>query len=111
MPHEIAALRQAQSRGDRRGSRRDSRRRGWPPSAATRSSCSRRERAGGQMRLTAQSPRRKEMIGIIDWRMANASALGVSSASTLGRAERRAGRESPDVVIVATGGLPHTEFC
>ena len=32
---------------------------------------------GGQVRLTAQSPRRREMIGIIDWRMAQCAARGV----------------------------------
>ena len=33
---------------------------------------------GGQIRLTAQSPRRKEMIGIIDWRMAQCAARDVT---------------------------------
>jgi NADPH-dependent 2,4-dienoyl-CoA reductase/sulfur reductase-like enzyme len=31
---------------------------------------------GGQVRLTAQSPRRREMIGIIDWRMAHGAMCG-----------------------------------
>ncbi len=30
--------------------------------------------AGGQIRLTAQSPRRHEMISIIDWRMSSVSS-------------------------------------
>ncbi|WP_324733561.1 NADH:flavin oxidoreductase [Pseudomonas paeninsulae] len=66
--------------------------------------------AGGQVRLTARSPRRREMLGIIDWRMAQCTALGVTfhfntwaDAETI-RAERA------DVVIVATGGFPHTEI-
>src|SRR5690606_26753543 len=33
---------------------------------------------GGQIRLTARSPRRKEMIGIIDWRMGQCEKLGVT---------------------------------
>ena len=33
--------------------------------------------AGGQVRLLAQTKRRAEMIGIIDWRMAQCAALGV----------------------------------
>ena len=33
---------------------------------------------GGQIRLTAQNPRRRDMIGIIDWRMAQCAARGVS---------------------------------
>lgn len=65
--------------------------------------------AGGQIRLTAQSPRRKEMIGIIDWRMAQCEKLGVTFRfNTIAEADAvRA--EDPDVVIVATGGLPHTQ--
>ena len=34
-------------------------------------------RAGGQVLLTAQTKRRAEMIGIIDWRMAQCTAQGV----------------------------------
>ena len=33
---------------------------------------------GGQIRLTAASPRRREMISIVDWRMAQCEASGVS---------------------------------
>ncbi|MBW4024694.1 MAG: NADH:flavin oxidoreductase [Proteobacteria bacterium] len=65
--------------------------------------------AGGQIRLTAQSPRRREMIGIIDWRMARCEALGVTVRfNTVADAEEVL-LERPDVVIVATGGMPHTE--
>jgi 2,4-dienoyl-CoA reductase-like NADH-dependent reductase (Old Yellow Enzyme family)/thioredoxin reductase len=65
--------------------------------------------AGGQIRLTAQSPRRREMIGIIDWRMAQCEALGVTFRfNTLAEAADVLAT-NPDVVIVATGGLPHTE--
>ena len=64
---------------------------------------------GGQVRLTAQSPRRREMIGIINWRVAQCSKLGVEfKFDTLAEAADVIA-EQPDVVIVATGGLPHTE--
>jgi 2,4-dienoyl-CoA reductase-like NADH-dependent reductase (Old Yellow Enzyme family)/thioredoxin reductase len=64
---------------------------------------------GGQVRLTAQSRRRREMIGIIDWRVAQCEKRNVrfrfdsyaDSADVLA--------EYPDVVIIATGGLPHTD--
>jgi hypothetical protein len=46
------------------------------------------------------------MIGIIDWRLAQCEALGVSSASTPGPNKLICWPISPDVVIVATGGLP-----
>ncbi|WP_212631920.1 NADH:flavin oxidoreductase [Pseudomonas sp. KB-10] len=64
---------------------------------------------GGQIRLTAQSPRRREMLSIMDWRMSQCDALGVRfHFNTWAEAETIRG-ERPDVVIVATGGYPHTE--
>lgn len=64
---------------------------------------------GGQVRLTAQSPRRREMLGIIDWRMAQCSARGVAFRfDTFAEADDVLA-ENPDVVILATGGLPHTD--
>ncbi|MHA6326389.1 oxidoreductase [Roseivivax sp. CAU 1753] len=66
---------------------------------------------GGQVRLTAQSPRRREMISIIDWRMAQCAARDVEFCfNTYAEAEDVTAL-APDVVIVATGGLPHTEVC
>jgi 2,4-dienoyl-CoA reductase-like NADH-dependent reductase (Old Yellow Enzyme family)/thioredoxin reductase len=65
--------------------------------------------AGGQVRLTAQSKRRREMIGIVDWRVAQCTAKGVTiHYSTWADADAVLG-EKPDVVIIATGGVPHTE--
>ncbi|WP_417524951.1 FAD-dependent oxidoreductase [Marinovum sp.] len=65
---------------------------------------------GGQIRLTAQSPRRREMIGIIDWRMAQCAARDVrfhfNSFADAGDVIAL----SPDLVIVATGGLPNLEL-
>ena len=64
---------------------------------------------GGQIRLTSLSPRRKEMIGIIDWRMAQCQRLGVVFRFNRWAEADAVRAEEPDVVIVATGGLPHTE--
>jgi N-methyl-L-proline demethylase len=66
-------------------------------------------RPGGQIRLTAQSPRRKEMLGIIDWRMAQCNARGVVFRFETFAESDEVRAEKPDVVIIATGGLPHTE--
>ncbi|SUZ32852.1 putative N-methylproline demethylase [Roseibaca ekhonensis] len=64
---------------------------------------------GGQIRLTAQSPRRREMMSIIDWRMSQCAARDVEfHFNTLAEASDIQ-RLSPDVVIVATGGLPDTD--
>ena len=65
---------------------------------------------GGQVRLTAQSPRRCEMISIIDWRMAQCAAREVVfHFNTWAEAEDVTALD-PDVVIVATGGIPNTEL-
>lgn len=65
--------------------------------------------AGGQVRLTAQSARRKEMISIIEWRVSQCEKRGVTFHFNTWADAERIERENPDVVIVATGGLPHTE--
>lgn len=65
--------------------------------------------AGGQIRLTAQSERRREMISIIDWRLAQCEKLGVALRFNSWAEPDTVAAENPDVVIVATGGLPHTE--
>ncbi|NWL23388.1 NADH:flavin oxidoreductase [Pseudomonas umsongensis] len=67
------------------------------------------DKPGGQIRLTAQSERRKEMISIIDWRMAQCERLGVTFHFNTWADTAIVLDENADVVIVATGGLPHTE--
>ncbi len=64
---------------------------------------------GGQIRLTALSPRRKEMLSIIDWRMARCEERGVTFRFNTLADEATVLAERPDVVIIATGGLPHTD--
>ncbi|MBF6040131.1 MULTISPECIES: NADH:flavin oxidoreductase [Pseudomonas] len=66
--------------------------------------------AGGQVRLTAQSERRREMISIVEWRMAQCLARGVSFRFNTWAEASTVHDENPDVVIIATGGLPHTEI-
>ena len=65
--------------------------------------------AGGQVRLTAQSERRREMVSIIDWRMSQCEKLGVQFHFNTWADVETVEAETPDVVIIATGGLPHTE--
>lgn len=66
------------------------------------------DQPGGQIRLTAQSKRRAEMIGIIDWRMAQCTARGVEFRFNTWADAGDVLAEKPDVVIIATGGLPAT---
>ncbi len=68
------------------------------------------DRPGGQIRLTAQSHRKKEMMGIIDWRMAECSATGVKFRFNTYADSNLVLAESPDIVIVATGGMPNTDI-
>ncbi|SDA95420.1 NADH:flavin oxidoreductase [Sinorhizobium sp. NFACC03] len=64
---------------------------------------------GGQIRLTAQSERRREMISIIDWRMSQCEKLGVTFRFNTWAEADTVLADAPDVVIIATGGLPHTQ--
>lgn len=67
------------------------------------------DQPGGQLRLTALTPRKSEMISIIDWRMAQCAAHDVDFRfNTFAEAEDILALK-PDVVVVATGGLPRTD--
>jgi len=63
-------------------------------------------KAGGQIQLAVQNPRRKELIGIVDWRLAELERLGVEIRYDVWAEESDVEALSPDVVIIATGGLP-----
>ena len=65
---------------------------------------------GGQIRLTALNPRRREMISIIDWRMAQCAARDVAFHFNTFAEVEDVTTLNPDVVIVATGGLPNREL-
>ena len=62
--------------------------------------------AGGQVRLAIRVKRRAEIIGIIDWRVAQCERLGIDMRfNTLAGAPDVEALD-PDIVIIATGGLP-----
>ena len=65
---------------------------------------------GGQIRLTAQTPRRREMISIIDWRMSQCAARDVTFHFNTWAEAADIKSLNPDVVIVATGGTPNIEL-
>ena len=68
------------------------------------------DQPGGQIRLTAQSPRRREMISIVDWRMQQCEKRGVSfQFNTYAEISDVVALE-PQVVVVATGGIPNMEL-
>jgi 2,4-dienoyl-CoA reductase-like NADH-dependent reductase (Old Yellow Enzyme family)/thioredoxin reductase len=67
------------------------------------------DQPGGQVRLTAQTKRRAEMIGIIDWRMAQCAARGVEFRFNTYADASDVLACAPDVVVVATGGMPEKD--
>ena len=66
--------------------------------------------AGGQIRLAASSQRRRDLIGIVDWRLAECKHHDVDIRFNTYAEADDVLAEEPDLVIVATGGVPNTEF-
>jgi N-methyl-L-proline demethylase len=67
------------------------------------------ERAGGQVLLAARTSRRRELIGIVDWRLAELARLGAEIRfNTFAEAGDVLALE-PEIVFIATGGTPDTE--
>lgn len=65
---------------------------------------------GGQIRLSLALDRRLELAGVVDWRVGECERLGVEIRyDTLAEAEDVRAFE-PDIVVIATGGLPDTSF-
>jgi 2,4-dienoyl-CoA reductase-like NADH-dependent reductase (Old Yellow Enzyme family) len=66
------------------------------------------DKPGGQILLACRLARRKELIGIIDWRMQRLEAAGVQPRFATFADAPDVLAEVPDVVILATGGVPNT---
>jgi N-methyl-L-proline demethylase len=62
---------------------------------------------GGQIRLAARNPRRKDLLGIVEWRDAELERLGVDIRLDTFADADLVMELGADVVIIATGGLPH----
>jgi thioredoxin reductase len=72
---------------------------------------------GGQILIATFASERRDLIGIVDWRANELERLGVDiRTNTYGESDTILAQR-PDVVIVATGGIPDmewlegTEFC
>lgn len=65
-------------------------------------------RAGGQAALAARQPRRRELQGIVDWRLDELARHGVAIAYDTYADRDLVLAQAPDVVIVATGGVPQS---
>ncbi|MGE5202307.1 MAG: N-methylproline demethylase, partial [Acidobacteriota bacterium] len=60
--------------------------------------------------IAAGLRRRREILGIVDWRLSECRRCGVEFRYNLYADAADVLREKPDVVVVATGGLPNTSF-
>jgi len=65
---------------------------------------------GGQIRLTARTPRRKEMMGVIDWRMMQCEDMSVVFHFNTLVEPSDVLKLSPDLVIIATGGVAQNQL-
>jgi N-methyl-L-proline demethylase len=65
---------------------------------------------GGQLRLAARRAARRDLIGIIDWRLAECERLGVTIRTNFWADTQDVLDLHPDLVIVATGGRPDLSF-
>ena len=65
---------------------------------------------GGQVRLCAKSTRRKDMMGIIDWRMQQCIKKNVKFNFNIIAEAQDVINENPDTIIIATGGMPNLEL-
>ncbi len=66
--------------------------------------------AGGQVLLAASSPRRRDLVGIVDWRVAEAKHFGVEFRYGVYAEATDVLAAEPDLVVVATGGRPNRSF-
>ncbi len=64
--------------------------------------------AGGQAQIMVQLPRRREMRGIVDWRLAELERLSVDIRYNTYAEAADVTALAPDVAIIATGGIPQT---
>jgi 2,4-dienoyl-CoA reductase-like NADH-dependent reductase (Old Yellow Enzyme family) len=67
-------------------------------------------RLGGQVRLAGKPGWRRDLLGIIDWLERECAHLGVDVRLNSYADQATVRAETPDVVFIATGGLPHTDW-
>jgi 2,4-dienoyl-CoA reductase-like NADH-dependent reductase (Old Yellow Enzyme family)/thioredoxin reductase len=65
-------------------------------------------RLGGQLLVATAAEERRDLIGIVDWRIAELERLGVDIRANCYAEADTVRAETPDLVIVATGGIPDT---
>ena len=68
------------------------------------------DQPGGQITIAAKVERRREILGIVDWRYGQLQRLSVDMRFNVFAEAGDIAAEQPDIVIVATGGLPNVSF-
>ena len=68
------------------------------------------EKAGGQILLACRIPRRRELMGIVDWRLQRLAAQGVTQRFSTYAGVPDVMAEQPDIVFIATGGVPNADI-
>ncbi|MDK3018808.1 oxidoreductase [Pseudodonghicola flavimaris] len=63
-------------------------------------------KAGGQVLLAAELYKRRDLIGIVDWRLSELERLGVTITYDCYADAETVAASAPEIVIIATGGLP-----
>ncbi|OEU96191.1 NADH:flavin oxidoreductase [Streptomyces oceani] len=65
---------------------------------------------GGQVRLAASNPRRRDLLGVVDWRVTECRHHDVDLRLGTYAEARDVLAEHPDLVIIASGGMPNRSF-
>ncbi|KGF69383.1 N-methylproline demethylase [Hoeflea sp. BAL378] len=68
------------------------------------------QKLGGQVLIAAAASDRRDLIGIVEWRERELARLGVDVRTNIYADSAAVLAESPDAVIVGTGGIPDTEW-
>jgi 2,4-dienoyl-CoA reductase-like NADH-dependent reductase (Old Yellow Enzyme family)/thioredoxin reductase len=67
-------------------------------------------RLGGQLLIATAAAERRDLVGIVDWRVGELERLGVDIRTNCYAEIDAVLAEKPDLVIVATGGVPDTDW-
>lgn len=65
-------------------------------------------RPGGQVLLASKVERRREIVGIVEWLHGEAESAGADMVFNCFAETREVLELEPDIVVIATGGLPNT---
>ena len=68
------------------------------------------DQPGGQVLIASRVERRREIMGIVDWRYEQLQRMAVRSRFNIYADADTVLAENPEVVIVATGGSPNQDF-